>query len=154
MFVAIGIQEATAPQGQSRFGVSLRVELDKLDAVICDPGQEGEVVVFGHGVGQGYEKFVLHRLDRRLVFLVKGFRFQRRKRDAAAGEHGVPCGMDHVAADGTDVERGPQQIGRPVPVDDRFAVHQFDDRGMQGRSQRLQQGKALRSNWSAVPLLF
>lgn len=77
-----------------------------------------------HGVVQGNEKFILHPFNGQLVLLVGiiGLRdIQRGQRDAAAAHHGLTGGVEHVPAEGADVELGTQQIGGTVSVDHRFA---------------------------------
>ena len=54
--------------------------------------------------------------------------------------HGLPGGVEHIAAEGADVEFAPQQVGCPIPVDDGFSLHQLQHTDPQSRSQRLQQG--------------
>ena len=65
---------------------------------------------------------------------------QRRQGDAAAAHHGLPGGVEHIAAQGADVELGAKQVGRTVPVDDGLALHQLEHADAQSRRQRLQQG--------------
>ena len=48
--------------------------------------------------------------------------------------------MQNIAADRADVELGAQEVGGTVPVDDRFALHQLQDRYPQCSGQRLEQG--------------
>lgn len=124
-------------------GVSLRVKFDQLQFVAGEAGNEGNVVVFGHGVVDGDEKLIFHPLERQLMVFVGVVRLrdvQRRQGDAAAAHDSLPGGVEHIAAERADVELAPQQVGCPVPVDDGFSLHQLQHADPQSRSQRFQQG--------------
>ena len=100
-------------------------------------------MVFGHGVVDGDEKLIFHPLQRQLMVFVGVVRLrdvQRRQGDAAAAHDSLPGGVEYIAAQGTDVELGAQQVGGTVAVDDGCALHQFQDADAQSRCQRLQQG--------------
>ena len=83
--------------------------------------------------------FVLHIFHFQRVFLVGLLSLQRRQCDPAAAGHRFPRAVDHVAADRTDIELGPQHIAAAVLVDDPAAVDQLGQRSAQRRGQRLQQ---------------
>ena len=100
-------------------------------------------MVFGHGVVDGDEKLIFHPLERQLMVFVGVVRLrdvQRRQGDAAAAHDSLPGGVEHIAAQGADIELGAKQVGRTVPVDDGFALHQLEHADAQSRRQRLQQG--------------
>ena len=141
--VAVKIEHPGAPQREPAAGFALRVELDELELVAGEIGDEGDEVALLHGVVQGNEKFIFHPFNGQLVLLVGiiGLRdIQRGQRDAAAAHHGLTGGVEHVPAEGADIELGTQQIGGPVSVDHRFALHQFQHRHAQCSGQRFQQG--------------
>ena len=99
-------------------------------------------MVFGHGVVDGDEKLIFHSFQCQLMVLVGVVRLrdvQRRQGDAAAAHDSLPGGVEHIAAQRADVELGAKQVGGAVPVDDGFALHQFDHADAQSRRQRLQQ---------------
>mgnify|MGYP006969019980 CR=1 FL=1 len=89
------------------------------------------------------KKLVFHPLDGQLVVLIGVLGvgdILRGQGDAAAAHHGLPGGVEHVAADGADIEFGAQEIGGPVLVDHGLSLHQFQNRDAQRSGQGLQQG--------------
>lgn len=70
------------------------------------------MVLPGHGMIQGDEPLVLHLFHPAVPFR----RFQRRKGDAAAGEHGLSRRADYIAAHGANIEFVPQHVGRAVLI--------------------------------------
>ncbi len=103
---------------------------------------------------QGDEKLVLHPLHGQLVVLVGVLRFRnvlRRQGDAAAAHHSLSGGVEHIAADGADVELAPQEIGGPVLVDHGLSLHQFQYADAQRGRQRFQQGN-VRQAFGCLPL--
>ena len=141
--VAVEVEYARTGDFETAAGVSLRVKFDQLQFVAGEAGNEGNVVVFGHGVVDGDEKLIFHPLQRQLMVFVGVVRLrdvQRRQGDAAAAHDSLPGGVEHIAAQGADVELGAKQVGRTVPVDDGFALHQLEHADAQSRRQRLQQG--------------
>ena len=91
----------------------------------------------------GNEQLILHPLHGQLVVLVGVLRFRnvlRGQGDAAAAHHGLPGGVEHIAADGADIELGTQEVGGPVLVDHGLSLHQFQYRDAQRGRQRFQQG--------------
>lgn len=99
-------------------------------------------MVFGHGVVDGDEKLIFHPFQCQLMVLVGVVRLrdvQRRQGNAAAAHDSLPGGVEHIAAQGADVELGAKQVGGAVPVDDGFALHQLEYADTQSRRQRLQQ---------------
>lgn len=92
-----------------------------------------------HGMMDGDEVLIFYRLDLDLVVFIGRFSLQSRKRHAAASDDRIPQGVDHVAADGADVQLGAKQIGGSVLVDDSIALHEFHDRDTQGGGKRLEE---------------
>ena len=141
--VAVEVEHPGPCQLEAAAGIALRVKFDQLQFVAGEAGNEGNVVVFGHGVVDGDEKLIFHPLQRQLMVFVGVVRLrdvQRRQGDAAAAHDSLPGSVEHIAAQGTDVELGAKQVGRTVPVDDGFALHQLEHADAQSRRQRLQQG--------------
>ena len=141
--VAVEVEYARTGDFETAAGVSLRVKFDQLQFVAGEAGNEGNVVVFGHGVVDGDEKLIFHPLERQLMVFVGVVRLrdvQRRQGDAAAAHDSLAGGVEHIAAQGTDVELGAQQVGGTVAVDDGFTLHQLEHADAQSRCQRLQQG--------------
>ena len=141
--VAVEVEHPGAPQREAGGGIALRVQLDQLELIARQVGDERDEVVFCHGVMERDKKLVLHPLDGQLVVLVGVLGvgdILRGQGDAAAAHHGLPGGVEHVAADGADIEFGAQEIGGTVPVDDRLPLHQLQNRDAQRSGQGLQQG--------------
>lgn len=121
--VAVPIEPAVAAAATEKagFGVSFGIELDALKAAAGAVGNEGNVVVFCHGVIDGNVVFVFDVLDCGGVGVIRRFRLERRQGDAAAGNHGWAHGLEHVTADGADVELAFEHVGGAVGVDDLLA---------------------------------
>ena len=154
MAVAVEVKHTCAPQGEAGRGIPLGVELDQLQLIAGEVGQKRDVMVFLHGVVQGDEELVLHPLHGQLMMLVGILGFgdvQRRQGDAATAHHGLPGGVEHIAAERADVELAPQQVGCPIPVDDGFSLHQLQHADPQSCSQRFQQGD-IRQTLGGLPL--
>lgn len=117
---------AAAPE-KAGFGVAFGIELDGFKAAAGAVGDEGNVVVFCHGVSDGNVVFVFDVLDCGGVGVVGRFRFQRWQGDAAAGNHGGAHGLKNIAADGADVELAFEHVGGAVGVDDLFACEKLSD---------------------------
>ena len=101
--VAVEVEYACAGDFETAAGVSLRVKLDQLQFVAGEAGNEGNGVVFGHGVVDGDEKLIFHPLERQLMVFVGVVRLrdvQRRQGDAAAAHDSLPGGVEHIAAQG------------------------------------------------------
>lgn len=144
--IAVEIQIPALLEPEPAGGGTLRIQLDQLEPVRCHIGQKGDVVGLGHGVVDGHILFILHRLHGDGVGVVRFFRFQRGQGNAAAADHRFAGGVNHIAADGADVESGAQQIGRTVPIDNGITGEQLHHRNAQGGGQRFQQreiGKTL-----------
>lgn len=149
--VAVPVEPAVAAAATKKagFGVSFGVELDALKAAAGAVGDEGNVVVFCHGVIDGNVVFVFDVLDCGGVGVVGRFRFQRRQGDAAAGHHGWTHGLKNIAADGADVELAFEHVGGTVGVDDLFAGEQLGD----GNFERLREGLEQGNIWQAAARL-
>ena len=126
---------ATATE-KAGFGVAFGIELDGFKAAAGAVGDEGNVVLLGHGVINGDVILVLDVLDAGGVGVIGRFRLERRQGDATAGNHGRAHGLEHVAADGADVKLAFEHVGGAVGVDDLFAGEQLSD----GNLERLRQG--------------
>ena len=143
MTVAVKVQHAGAPQREAGRGIPLWVEPDQLQLVSSEVGDERDEMILCHRVVDGNEQLILHPLHGQLVVLVGVLRFRnvlRGQGDAAAAHHGLPGGVEHIAADGADIELGTQEVGGPVLVDHGLSLHQFQYRDAQRGRQRFQQG--------------
>ena len=98
--VAVVIELSKAPQLQSGFGVSFRIELDHLDPVGGDKGNEGNEMCLGHRMANSDEMLVFHGFHGNGVVFVRLFCFQSRQGDAAAADQRISGSGDHVAAEG------------------------------------------------------
>ena len=99
----------------------------------------------------GDEVLIFYRLDLDLVVFVRRLSLQSRKRHTAAADDGIPQGVDHVAADGADVQLGAKQIGGSVLIDDSIAFHEFHDRDTQGGGKRFEE-RDIRQPFGGLPL--
>ena len=100
-------------------------------------------MILCHRVVDGNEQLILHPLDGQLVVLIGVLGvgdILRGQGHAATADHGLPGGVEHIAADGADIEFGAQEIGGTVPVDDRLPLHQLQNRDAQRSGQGFQQG--------------
>lgn len=146
--VAVPVEPAMAAAATKKagFGVSFGVELDALKAAAGAVGDEGNVVVFCHGVIDGNVVFIFDVLDCGGVGVVGRFRFQRRQGDAAAGHHGWAHGLKNIAADWADIELAFEHVGGAIGVDDLLAGEQLGD----GNFERLREGLEQRNIWQAA----
>lgn len=146
--VAVPVEPAVAAAATKKagFGVSFGVELDALKAAAGAVGDEGNVVVFCHGVIDGNVVFVLDVLDAGGVGVIGRFGFQRRQGDAAAGNHGWAHGLKNIAADGANIELAFEHVGGAVGVDDLLAGEQLGD----GNLERLREGLEQGNIWQAT----
>lgn len=146
--VAVPVEPAVAAAATEKagFGVSFGIELDALKAAAGAVGNEGNVVVFCHGVSDGNVVFVFDVLDCGGVGVVGRFRLERRQGDAAAGHHGWAHGLKNIAADGADVELAFEHIGGAIGVDDLLAGEQLGD----GNFERLREGLEQGNIWQAA----
>lgn len=87
----------------------------------------------------GDEMLILYRLDLDLVVFIRRFGLQSRKRHTTAADDGISQGVDHVAADGADIQLGAEQIGGSVLIDDSIALHEFHDGDTQGGGKWLEE---------------
>ena len=139
---------ATAPEKAS-FGVAFGIELDALKAATGAVGDEGNVVLLGHGVINGDVILVLDVLDAGGVGVIRRFRLERRQGDATAGNHGRAHGLEHVAADGADIELAFEHVSGAIGVDDLLAGEQLGDGNLERLRKRLEQGNI----WQAAARL-
>ena len=148
MVVAVPVEPAVAAAATEKagFGVSFGVELDALKAAAGAVGNEGNVVVFCHGVSDGNVVFVFDMLDCGGVGVVGRFRLERRQGDAAAGHHGWAHGLKNIAADWTDIELAFEHVGGAIGVDDLLAGEQLGD----GNFERLREGLEQGNIWQAA----
>ena len=79
-----------------------------------------------------------------------GWRFRRRKRHPTAVKTPLPQGIDHIAADRTDIPLTAQQIAGPIGVGPVLPGQQFRHRDPQGLGQGLQQ-REVRQALSGIP---
>ena len=69
--VAVPVEESVAPELKTGLGISFRIQLDHLNPVTGDKGNEGNVVLFCHRVADGYKMLVFHRLNLKGMFLLR-----------------------------------------------------------------------------------
>ena len=62
MTVAVPVNQAVAPPEEPGLSLSLRVQLHQGKAIRGAVSQKGNIVILGHGVPDGQEKLILHRL--------------------------------------------------------------------------------------------
>lgn len=148
MVVAVPVEPAVAAAAPEKagFGVAFGIELDGFKAAAGAVGDEGNVVLLGHGVINGDVILVLDVLDAGSVDVIRRFRLERRQGDATAGNHGRAHGLEHVAADGADVKLAFEHVGGAVGVDDLFAGEQLGD----GNLERLREGLEQGNIWQAA----
>lgn len=149
--VAVPVEPAMAAAATKKagFGVAFGVELDALKAAAGAIGDEGHVVLLGHGVINGDVILVLDVLDAGGVGVIRRFRLQRRQGDAAAGNHGWAHGLKNIAADGADVKLAFEHVGGAVGVDDLLAGEKLGD----GNLERLREGLEQGNIWQAAARL-
>ncbi len=94
---------------------------------------------FCHGMMDGDEVLIFYRLNLDIMVFIRRFGLQSRKRHTAAADDGVSQGVDHIAADGADIQLGEEQIGGSVLINDRIAFHELHDRDTQGGGKRLKE---------------
>ena len=143
MAVAEEVEHPCAPQREPAARLALWVQLDELELVAGEVGNKGDEVILFHRVMEGDEELILYPLHGQLVVFVGGVGIgdvQWGQSDAAATDHCLTGGVEHIPTDGADVELGAQQIGGAVSVDHRFTLHQFQHRHAQCGGQRFQQG--------------
>lgn len=151
MAIAVVIQVSSTTETKSALCVSFRVQLDHLKLFECHIGQKGNVVGFCHGMMDGDEVLIFYRLDLDLMVLIRRLSLQSRKIHAAAADDRIPQGVDHVAADGADIQLGAKQIGGSVLIDDSVAFHEFHDRDTQGGGKRFKK-RDIRQPLGGLPL--
>ena len=124
--VAVEVEHPCAMQREPAARLALRVQLDEMELVAGEVGDEGDEVILFHRVMEGDEEFILYPLHGQLVVFVGGVGVgdvQWGQSDAAATDHRLTGGVEHIPTDGADVELGAQQIGGAVPIDYRLALH-------------------------------
>ena len=105
---------------------------------------------FRHGVMDFDEILILNILNADCMVVIRVFRLQCWQCDAAAVYYCISGGVDHVSADGADIEFGPHHIGGFVLICDMFSVHQFDNRYAQSLRKRLQK-RNIRQSFGGFP---
>ena len=137
--VAVSVELAPTDPRDAGFRVLLGIPFDDLHSIAADMGDEGNIMILGHGMIHGDVVFVFDELHADPVGFIGGFRFQRRQMDPAATDLGVAGGEDHIAAEGADIKSSPLHIGGAVTVFHPFAPEQFRHGNTEGRGQRRQQ---------------
>ena len=97
-------------------------------------------MLLGHIMADGNKLLILHLFDGNFMLRIHFLCFQGGQMDAAAGNGGLAGAMDDIAAEGADVEFGPQYVAASVLVDDLLPVHQLREADPQAPGQRLHQG--------------
>lgn len=140
--VAVPVEPAVAAAAPEKacFGVAFRIELDDFKAAAGAVGDEGNVVLLGHGVIDSDVILVLDVLDCGGVGVVGRFRLERRQGDAAAGHHGWAHGLKNVAADGANIELAFEHVGGAIGVDDLLAGEKLGDGNLECLREGLEQG--------------
>lgn len=149
--VAVAIQVSSASETKSALCVSFRVQLDHLKLFGYHIGQQGNVVGFCHRMVDGNEVLVFYLLALDLVVFVRSLSIQSRKRHTAAADNRISQGVDHVAADGADIQLGAKQIGGSVLIDDSIAFHEFHDGDAEGGGKRFKE-RDIRQPFGGLPL--
>lgn len=137
--VTVGVDRAVAALFKADRDVLLRIQLDQFGAVVADPGNEGDVVAFGHRVGDGHADLVLDGFHGDGVGVILWLSLLHRQGDTAAGEAPLAHRRDDIAAHRADVKSHAAQVGGAVLVGLQIAGHQFGQGYAQGASQILQQ---------------
>ena len=92
---------------------------------------------FCHGMMDCDEMLIFYRFNLDLVVFVQRFSLQGRKRHTAAANDGISQGVNHITADGADIQLGAEQIGGLILVDDGITFHQLHDGDTQSGGERL-----------------
>ena len=138
--IAAGIQPTGSHPGKPQGTGLLRVGPLEQDPIGGHLGEKADEMFLGHGVVHGDVPIVLHLLHLDAVGLVGLLSLQRRQVHPATVEGPLAHGVDHIAADRTDVELAPQHVPRPVPVGLIVPGEQLGHGDPQGPGQGLQQG--------------
>ena len=151
MVVAVPVEPAVAAAATKKagFGVAFGIELDGFKAAAGAVGDEGNVVLLGHGVINSDVILVLDVLNAGGVDVIRRFRLERRQGDAAAGNHGRAHGLENIAADWADIELAFEHVGGAIGVDDLLAGEQLGD----GNLERLREGLEQGNIWQAAARL-
>ena len=104
MLITVPIQGSLSTGKESCFCIALGVEFSQKESVIRTVGQKGNIVVLGHGMLDGEKEFVLYVFHTKHMRLIRGFCFQGRQRDPAAGNGGSSAAMQDIPADRTGIE--------------------------------------------------
>ena len=131
MLVTVPVEHSKPPQLKAGFGISFRIEFHQMNPIRGHKGDEGNVVLLGHGMGNGNEMLILNGCDAEDMAAVRFLCLLRRQGDSAAADEGVSGAVDDVPADGADVEFTAKHIGGGIFVDDVLAVHELYDRDVQ-----------------------
>lgn len=140
--VAVPVEPAMAAAATKKagFGVAFGIELDALKAAAGAVGDEGNVVLLGHGVINGDVILVLDVLDAGGVGVIRRFRLERWQGDAATGHHGRAHGLKNIAADWADIELAFEHVGGAIGVDNLLAGEQLGDGNFERLREGLEQG--------------
>ena len=104
MLITVPIQGSLTTGKESCFCIALWVEFSQKESVIRTVGQKGNIVFLGHGMLDGEKEFVLYVFHTKHMRLIRGFCFQGRQRDPAAGNGGSSAAMQDIPADRTGIE--------------------------------------------------
>lgn len=104
MLITVPIQGSLSTGKESCSCIALWVEFSQKESVIRTVGQKGNIVFLGHGMLDGEKEFVLYVFHTKRMRLIRGFCFQGRQRDPAAGNGGSSAAMQDIPADRTDIE--------------------------------------------------
>ena len=68
-------------------------------------------MLLGHGMVNRDELLILHTFHCNCVVVLGFFRFQGRQSHTAAADHRISGAVNHISADGADIELAPHHIG-------------------------------------------
>lgn len=145
MMVAVPVQDTSAAVKKACFRIAFRIKLHHFKPVGRGIGKKGKMMLLCHGMGGGDIQLMLHVLILNFMSFIRFLCLQRRKGNAAAGYHSLSRRMQDIAADRTDINGRPQDIGCAVCIDDLFPGKQLRYRQLQCPGQRLQQGDIRKS---------
>ena len=139
MVVAGGVEVTGSPPCKSCGGVLLRVELYKLQTVCSDESEKAHIMGFIHGVVKLHIIFVLYRFNPNTMFPVFVFGAERRQCNAAAADERLAAGIQHITANGTEIETAFQKITAFVLIGNGFSAQKLHSRNAECGRKRLKQ---------------
>ena len=139
MSVAVGEQLSHTADFESRLGVSFGIQLDKLNPVIRNSGEKGNVMLFRHGMVNGDIILVLGDFRVYEMLRILSLGLGRRQSYSAAADYGFADSPNHVSADRTDIKFAFCHVGGLVSVAYILAAEQLDHGNIQSLRKRFKQ---------------